>query len=156
MNTLPGHSLILTDMYTLPHSQDNRKFSSLAQTSLLLLCSQLPSLLPALGNYWSTLSLYISFSLEFRVSGIAEGTLSCLPAFAQQDVFEVHSCLCVYQYFAFFIAEWCWVVQIRHNWFILSSFDGYLGCSRLGLYETAFLYKSVFVNTWFRISWVNT
>ena len=40
MNTLPGHSLILTDMYTLPHNQDNRKFSSLTQTSLLLLCSQ--------------------------------------------------------------------------------------------------------------------
>ena len=27
--------------------------------------------------------------------------------------------------------------------------------SRLGLYETAFLYKSVFVNTCFHISWVN-
>lgn len=107
MNALSGYSLILTDMYTHPHNQDNRKRSSLAQTSLLLLCSQLPSLLPALGNYWSTLSLYMSFSLEFCRSGITECNLPCLPAFAQQDVFEVHSCLCVCQYFVSF---YCWIV----------------------------------------------
>lgn len=50
MNTLSGYSLILTDTYTYAHNQENRKISSLGQTSVRLLCSQLPSLRPALGN----------------------------------------------------------------------------------------------------------
>lgn len=152
MNTLSGYSLISTDRYTYAHNQENRKISSLAQTSVLLLCSQLPSLLPALGNHWSSLSLYISFSLEFCINGIIECNLLCLPAFAQQDVFEVHLCLCVYQYFVSFC---CWIVlgctdmpQLVYP----SPLMGVWVVSRLGLYETAFLYKSVFVNTCFHIS----
>lgn len=60
---------------------------------LLLLCSQL---LPC-SQPWATTDLlchfYMSFSLEFCRSGITECNLPCLPAFAQQDVFEVHSVL---------------------------------------------------------------
>ena len=152
MHTLSGYSLILTDMYTHPHNQDNRKFSSLAQTSLLLLCSQLPSLLPALGNYWSTVSLYISFSLEFRISGITEGNLSCLPAFAQQDVFEVHSCLCVYQYFASFH---CWIVlgctdmpQLVYPFIFLWVFGLFLdwGFMKQHSYISLFLWIHAFIS----------
>lgn len=80
-----------------------------------------------------------------------------LASFLHHNVFEIHPCFAWINDLFLFICKMCSIEWMYHSLFILSSFDGYLGCFQfwqllLKMYECSCI--SLFVGMCVHFSWM--